>query len=190
MYRMPSVKKSQQNNDDKRKEVDWESRTIAAINKSSTKVVRIHASGDFDTPEYVQAWIRIIQACPDTTFYAYTRSWNVPGMTSSLVALAQLSNMSLWFSADKSMPIPPMFDFTRIAYLSMDDNDQPQYAADLVFRFGKSGTTSQKTVMKRMGRFKTLVCPVEQGQERKTDLTCEKCKICFSDKKLKLVQIN
>lgn len=189
-YQMPSVKKSQATNDTTRAQQNWETRIIAEINRNKTKILRIHASGDFDTPEYAEQWCRIIAACPSTTFYAYTRSWNVPGMTSSLVKMAQLENMTLWFSADKSMPVPPMFDFIKIAYLAMDDDDQPQYAADLVFRYSAGGTKTQKTVRKRMGRFNSLVCPIEQGQ-KETDLTCEKCKICFdSSRKPKLVQIS
>lgn len=34
---------------------------------------RIHDSGDFYSPEYLHAWLRIIRAHPAITFYAYTK---------------------------------------------------------------------------------------------------------------------
>lgn len=36
--------------------------------------VRIHASGDFYSPEYVRKWLTIIEIRPDVRFYAYTKS--------------------------------------------------------------------------------------------------------------------
>jgi hypothetical protein len=35
--------------------------------------VRIHAAGDFFSDSYARAWLRIIRATPDTSFYAYTK---------------------------------------------------------------------------------------------------------------------
>lgn len=37
------------------------------------KFVRIHDSGDFFSSEYLQAWLRIIRATPETRFYCYTK---------------------------------------------------------------------------------------------------------------------
>jgi hypothetical protein len=37
------------------------------------KYVRIHDAGDFFSPEYFHAWLRIATATPDVTFYAYTK---------------------------------------------------------------------------------------------------------------------
>jgi len=37
------------------------------------KWVRIHDAGDFYSDDYLSAWLRIAQATPDVTFYAYTR---------------------------------------------------------------------------------------------------------------------
>ena len=36
--------------------------------------LRIHASGDFFSREYLRAWILVAQSLPDVTFYAYTKS--------------------------------------------------------------------------------------------------------------------
>jgi hypothetical protein len=35
--------------------------------------VRVHDSGDFFSDDYLQAWLRVCLACPDTNFYAYTK---------------------------------------------------------------------------------------------------------------------
>jgi hypothetical protein len=35
--------------------------------------IRIHDSGDFFTDKYLNAWLQICRACPDTTFYCYTK---------------------------------------------------------------------------------------------------------------------
>ena len=35
--------------------------------------VRIHDGGDFYSEDYLRAWIRIARACPQTTFYCYTK---------------------------------------------------------------------------------------------------------------------
>jgi hypothetical protein len=37
------------------------------------KYVRIHDSGDFYSIDYLLSWLQIIRACPDVTFYAYTK---------------------------------------------------------------------------------------------------------------------
>ena len=44
---------------------------------ADAKIVRIHVSGDFDTPAYVQQWIELAQERPEVKFFGYTRSWRV-----------------------------------------------------------------------------------------------------------------
>lgn len=36
--------------------------------------VRVHDSGDFLSPEYTEAWLRIMRRTPNIVFYAYTKS--------------------------------------------------------------------------------------------------------------------
>lgn len=125
--------------------------------------------------KYIKRWQRIVQGCPDTVFYFYTRSWSVPRLLPHIKKLAAEPNVFAWFSSDASMPVPPKIRGIRRAYMSMNDEDHPRYAADLVFRV-KHGTP-----VKRMGKHNCLVCTLEQGIERKVDITCESCKICFSN---------
>jgi hypothetical protein len=41
--------------------------------KMKGKHVRIHDAGDFYSKEYLLNWLKIIEACPDVTFYCYTK---------------------------------------------------------------------------------------------------------------------
>lgn len=42
--------------------------------RAKEKTVRIHASGDFISQEYIEAWAEIAEAFPEVNFYAYTKS--------------------------------------------------------------------------------------------------------------------
>jgi len=86
------------------------------------KAVRIHASGDFDTVEYIEYWIEQANRSPNTKFWAYTRSWNVPELLPSLEKLRSLPNVQLFASTDPSMPEPP--NGWRIAYVELDTRFQ------------------------------------------------------------------
>ncbi len=57
--------------------IDFKKRAIIAqIKADHISIVRVHASGDFDSIEDVKAWLEISAACPDTFFYTYTkRPW-------------------------------------------------------------------------------------------------------------------
>lgn len=149
-------------------------RMVEEIERRKVKTVRVHVAGDFYSLAYIQSWFRIIGQCPDTLFYAYTRSWNVPRLWPRLEELsASMSNFVLWLSDDFTLPQPPTTPHTRIAYLSRSDDDVPDYPVQLVFREDTS------TVAKFLGPYGALVCPVEQGIERKVQITCEKCGVCF-----------
>ncbi len=65
--------------------------------KNAPKLFRIHADGDYFHPEYVSAWIAVMQLFPDVQFWSYTR------VVSAAIAIhnAQLTNHALYFSADK-----------------------------------------------------------------------------------------
>ena len=53
----------------------WEAQMTAEIQhpKFREAWIRIHDGGDFYSPEYLRAWIRIARACPETMFYSYTK---------------------------------------------------------------------------------------------------------------------
>lgn len=73
------------------------------------KYIRIHVSGDFSSPNYIQQWIALVRRNPDVWFWAYTRSWRVPHLLPDLEELRALPNMQLFASMDKSITEwPPM----------------------------------------------------------------------------------
>ena len=84
---------------------------------------RIHVSGDFYSAEYITLWVFIAELCPDTKFWAYTRSWNVPDLVPHLEILRDMPNVQLFASWDESMPEPPTT--WRKAY--MGAGSQPAY---------------------------------------------------------------
>jgi len=141
------------------------------------RVVRIHVSGDFESAKYVRKWIEVIRANPQVTFYAYTRSWRVTKLKKSLRELAKLPNMRLWLSCDQETGPPPRWSGSRRCYLCKDDQDQPTYPVELVFR------EKHKTVMKTVAG--SAVCPVENGAT--PNMTCDKCRLCFNLERLKCV---
>jgi len=47
---------------------------VAEILKKKVDYVRVHDSGDFYSPKYLQKWIDIAKILPDVKFYAYTNS--------------------------------------------------------------------------------------------------------------------
>ena len=47
---------------------------IQKARKKTTKLVRIHESGDFFNAAYLQAWIMVAQVNPDLKFYAYSKN--------------------------------------------------------------------------------------------------------------------
>ena len=55
--------------------IDFVERAIKAqIAAERIQFLRIHASGDFDSLEYIEMWKRIVSECSDTTFWTYTKN--------------------------------------------------------------------------------------------------------------------
>jgi len=139
------------------------------------RTVRIHAAGDFYSPEYVEKWTEIATRRPDVTFYAYTRSWrNRDGsindsMVQAFSKFAALPNARLWYSCDKNTGEPPSTSHVMRCYLQGSDDDIPDYSVDLFFR------NKRKSVVKQVRS--TIVCPVENGT---TKTTCSACKLCYT----------
>lgn len=83
------------------------------------RLLRIHVSGDFDTVAYVDAWVSRLEARPDVTAWAYTRSWRVPSLVPALERLRALPNMQLFASMDDTTPEDPP-DGWRVAWIAGD----------------------------------------------------------------------
>lgn len=58
-----------------RNDIDWMIAAITAqIKAEHIRICRIHASGDFDSLEYINAWKKIVADCSDTVFWTYTKN--------------------------------------------------------------------------------------------------------------------
>ena len=58
-----------------RYDLDFFKRAIMAqIDAENIKLVRIHASGEFFSAEYIDAWKEIVTAYPNTVFWSYTKN--------------------------------------------------------------------------------------------------------------------
>lgn len=68
---------------------------------------RIHSSGDFYSPSYIQLWIEVATNCSSCSFWAYTRSWENPELLIYLEKLRALKNVEIFASVDETMSQPP-----------------------------------------------------------------------------------
>lgn len=173
---MPAVLKSHTRNLDFSQTEDFVPWAIATLRVRSVRVMRIHVAGDFFDDAYVRRWTAIVKACPDVTFYAYTRSWRLGEMFPELIRLGQLPNMHLWWSMDRSTGRPPLIRGIRCAYMAINDADAATAPddVDLVFR------DDDKTVMKKANGVQ--VCPPENGVATSPAITCSRCGICWKPK--------
>jgi hypothetical protein len=95
-----------------------------------------------------------------------------------LLELAAEPNVRLWWSVDRDSGPAPLHDnIAGQAYLAENDQDQPDFPVDLIFR------NLEESEMKFTpdGYF---VCPYEQGVRRKVRLTCSRCRFCFNPRSL------
>lgn len=186
MFVMPSVKRIHARNYEASLLEDFAARIIEEINQIKPAVIRLHSSGDIYSAEYCDKWYDVAAACPDTIFYAYTRSWHKTTditpfqhkrLLTSLFKFAGLANVRLWFSVDAETGLPPIEtpQYIRLAYMSVSNSDIPPYAAtSLVFRdYNLRGDEQRYS----NGIF---VCPPENGYKCCEEITCTRCKVCWS----------
>lgn len=57
-----------------RKPAEFFKAMVSEVKRKRAERVRVHDSGDFYNPEYLQLWLDIAHACPGVEFYAYTKS--------------------------------------------------------------------------------------------------------------------
>ncbi len=68
--------------------------------KRTAKYIRIHASGDFYSPEYIKKWVEIVKANPRHHFLAFTKRMD---FEKELIELAVLPNVAVYQSIDESI---------------------------------------------------------------------------------------
>jgi hypothetical protein len=171
-WRFPSVRKALKRNWEATQEPFFAERLIREIWDRGAQVVRIHASGDFFTPQYIRNWIRVARNCQGTTFYGYTRSWRLPGLRVELERLSALPNVRLWYSADRDTGMPGDLPHEiRVAWLQESIDDPIPEGVDLIFRIHRLRREPARKVNL------TLICPAEQGSG--TETTCSTCRLCW-----------
>jgi hypothetical protein len=128
-------------------------------------LIRIHVSGDFSSPNYINQWTALVRRNPGVLFWAYTRSWRVAHLLPDLEELRALPNMQLFASMDKSiLELPPKG--WRRAWLEDD---------------ARCGVTPEAVegngwcISEDEYNSPALVCPEETG--RKPD--CQTCGYCL-----------
>lgn len=134
------------------------------------RLLRIHISGDFDRPLYIEAWIRRLQQRPDVTAWGYTRSWRVAELLPHLEDLRALPNMQLFASMDQSVQELPPAGW-RIAWIDGD----PRCHVALTSRIGHNRVTVHDPKPNGIG----YVCPEQTGRK----VNCQECRYCFDGQK-------
>lgn len=130
--------------------------------------LRIHVSGDFDSVAYIDSWITRIEARPDVTVWAYTRSWRVPALLPGLERLRALPNVQLFASMDVSTADEPPAGWRR-AWIDGDRR------ASWDTRASDNGELNSVTA----DGVNSYVCPEETGHKR----DCLDCGYCFNGKR-------
>ena len=175
-FTRPNVKQKHLDNYRVSKLAEFVPRMIAEIRHADVDVIRISVSGDFYNLRYIRRWIKIVRACPNTKFYAYTRSWRVPELLPALITLGREPNMRLWLSIDSETGAAPRIRGLPHAYLQLAGEELPKLpkSCKLLFR------AQHKTVLKQVDN--AIVCPVESGVKYAQPMTCSRCKLCWQEK--------
>lgn len=137
---------------------------------ADAKIVRIHVSGDFTSPEYIQGWFTLVQRHPHVRFFGYTRSWRVPELLPHLRILRLLPNIQLFASMDPSTEELPPAGWRR-AWIAEDPREY-EWGQDMKAR------EECRTLKVFDGAF-TYLCPEETGHKP----NCESCRYCIDGKR-------
>ena len=142
---------------------------------ADAKLLRIHVSGDFDSTDYIDAWIDRLKERPDVRAWAYTRSWRVPSLLCALEDLRALPNMQLFASMDpSSLDMPPVG--WRRAWL---DRTVATGVWGFELRLSRPLNTMQQLQIVFGEGTSSYVCPEETGHKP----NCEACRYCFDGRK-------
>ncbi len=174
---MPSVAAALERNLEAVDKPEFVEDILAELRLNRVKILRLHVSGDFLSPDYAEKWFNIVERSRRVTVFAYTRSWITDSIRPWLIRLGGIPNFHMWWSTDRDTHAAanyPPSQVGRVAYMAKTPDERiPEYA-DLVFRVYRNTVEKYKD-----GR---LVCPAEQGVKptRGPKMTCEACKLCHT----------
>lgn len=138
------------------------------------KLLRIHVSGDFNTPEYILNWVRRLQQRPDVIAWAYTRSWRCHSLLEFLEVLRALPNVQLFASMDDSHEDVPPAGWRR-AWIDGDTRAGEPWGQRAHEAMLNAHLRNQQT----FDGTKSLICP----EETKHKANCVECGYCFEGRK-------
>jgi hypothetical protein len=130
--------------------------------------LRLHVSGDFDTVDYIEAWIARLTERPDVTCWVYTKSWRVPALLPGLERLRALPNVQVFASMDRSVKALPPAGWRR-AWIDGDARLTPYLRHKDMPRF--EGWRLQEAP----GGSTSYVCPEQTGHKA----NCIDCGYCL-----------
>lgn len=166
---------------------------LDAVDATNSKTIRIHDSGDFFSPAYVRAWVEVALARPDVKFWAYTRSWRIPAISTALNYLAKLPNVALWRSTDSDTWISALCEYriypwAGIAHMQQEGDGE----ADIAMMLSKAGIaldqfinfpthTTGKHLRKGVAVQDIRNCPAITGSMTfsGTAPKCIQCRLCL-----------
>lgn len=134
------------------------------------KLVRIHVSGDFNSVEYVEEWIRLADSRPEVNFFGYTRSWRVLELLEPLERFRALSNVQLFASMDTSIEELPPQGWRR-AWIENDSRCNLE-GVDMQEEANSNTLTLEPDGQDGVG----YVCPEEMGRKP----NCQSCMYCVT----------
>lgn len=143
----------------------------AARLPAEDRLFRIHWDGDFFSVDYATAWAKVIRACPQVQFWAYTRSFRPP--VDVVPVLAGIPNLALYLSVDEynvEDAIVQRATYDVHLALCADDYRTGRWLADLIDQPPKPA----------------IVCPENVGRmPLMTDGrgACVECRVCVDGRR-------
>jgi len=169
-YLFPQVRRRLRWNLARARQPDFADRMADEVRRKGCLVVRVHASGDFFSAAYAEAWLAVMRAVPQPRYYWYSRSWRDPAIRLVLKRMAALSCCRGWFSTDDETGVPEdLPDSVRVAHL-LSRGDEPVPDAHLVFR---------PRGLRRIPLPVSVACPSESPDATRAGLTCGTCQRCW-----------
>jgi hypothetical protein len=159
------------------RDAEWIVEMVEYINTRKIKVFRIHTSGDFFDEPYIMAWWAIARACPDTKFYAYTRSWVCKSLHSALNFLHDLPNVQLFASWDDTMGLSALARIESLGWRVAVMGDPVQFDdGDVIVMQG----TEFEIVKRQTPR---TCYALRDKDARGYKANCETCGYCYYGKR-------
>ena len=156
---------------DQAKRADFVDRMVDELYRKGVLVCRWHIAGDIFSPAYARKMFEVMEASPQCSFFAYSRSWRIKAIEPHLRAMSFLPNFRLWYSADQETGMPPdVPEGVRVAWMQTELDNEPA-EADLVFRLHRL----RKLPLPRT----VMTCPTETPEGKEKGTTCSTCQVCF-----------